>query len=173
MIELEKRLTEEQSQLRQKLIQSIEITNNEYTRNSTLVNTTMRAKAETVAHEITERLATSDQSIKQRRENLSVARSAELQHVTDRLKDGVDHALARITKSVQLAEHRAPDWQSVLESDPSAASPSVDFIPVGSLDVSVRLRSVLNSPEERGSTPTSKFQIEYQWFCIGESIARW
>ncbi|MGB7325323.1 MAG: FtsK/SpoIIIE domain-containing protein [Rubripirellula sp.] len=146
LVALEQRLAEEQTVLRQKLLQTIESTNTQYSKQSAIVTSTMRSKAEAVAKEITSRLSVNEQTTQQRREANAAARFAEMQHLGVRLKAGVGHGLKRISLTEQAAKQKAPDWDAVLKSDSTDASPSIDFVSIGTLRVDGQLRSLLTTP---------------------------
>ena len=91
----------------------------------------MRAKADALAHTITDQLSATDCEIQRQREARSAARYAQLQHLSNRLKSGVSQGLKRITTSHDRVIDRFPDWTTVLAS-PLDGDGDLDFVPVGS-----------------------------------------
>ncbi|TWU50999.1 FtsK-like domain-containing protein [Rubripirellula tenax] len=145
MATLDQRLADEQNELRQQLVLSIEKADNQYSESYTTVGTTMRAKAESVAQSITQHIASTDQMIQRDRDVNAAKRYAEMQRLANRLKDGVSRGMSRIAKTDEKVQSQSPAWDEILNSSFTPDRPVVDFVPIGSLAVEGHLRSLLSS----------------------------
>ncbi len=146
---LSERLKKEQEDLKAKLQHSLVIADEEYTRNFTRVGNEMRAKADELAHSITDQLSSTDREIQRQRELQAAARYTQLQHLSNRLKAGVSQGLKRITSSCDQVTKRFPDWNTVLTS-PLDGDDHLDFVPVGRLQVRDSLTDLLRP---KGAAP--------------------
>ena len=107
---------------------------------------TMRQKAEAVAAEITHSLAATERSIAEKRTQLAESRRQERQRLMQRLEQGVRRGLARIRKATDQVDNRFPTWPNVLASPLAIDIHHIDYVPVGTVNVSASLHEVLNDP---------------------------
>ncbi|OYP31693.1 FtsK/SpoIIIE domain-containing protein [Rhodopirellula sp. MGV] len=98
------------------------------------LNAEMNQKAESVAASITSRLSQTDQRLHQRREDNAQRRHDELQHVTDRMREGVRVGLNRISSLSDNASKRFPSWEQVA-NEVQTSEPNLNYVPVGELAV--------------------------------------
>ncbi len=159
LVELEVRLTDEQSKLRQKLHHVIEATDAAYSKQCVSIGGEMRSKADSVAQHITGTISAMDTSLQKRRDQAAARRRDEMLHLSNRLKAGVADGLHRIAATQQKVDVAFPDWDKESDRrkiDPSQASRaesrSVDFVPVGALRVDGRLHELLMHNAVSGAT---------------------
>lgn len=142
LTEMEARLREQQEEHRQKLVQGLAEADTQYTQQFARVGQEMRQNAETLAADITETLAKTDSQLQAKRKTAAADRHAQLQHLSNRLKEGASRGLHRIFVTDQQVRQRFPDWESVHRGD-ALGQNKLDFLPLGNLGVDASLRNVL------------------------------
>ncbi|GAA5509385.1 FtsK/SpoIIIE domain-containing protein [Novipirellula caenicola] len=154
---LEQTINTEREQAKQKLLAALSNANNEYKTAWNRVSETMLAKADSLANRISTDLADTEQTLTQQRLAAAERRDAERTRLVERLENGVERGLRRISESTKRVRSRFPDWQAVVDGDcPSDAT--TDFIPVGQLKVDRRLRHVLDASASQNGSPTPSHQ---------------
>ncbi|WP_345326163.1 FtsK/SpoIIIE domain-containing protein [Novipirellula rosea] len=150
---LEQTINTEREQAKQKLLAALSQANAEYKSAWNRVSETMLAKADTLANRISTDLADTDQTLTQQRIAAAERRDAERARLVQRLENGVQRGLRRISESTSQVRSRFPDWQNVADGDLPAPS-TTDFLPVGRLKVDRRLRHVLETSANQNGSPT-------------------
>ncbi|MDA8745295.1 FtsK/SpoIIIE domain-containing protein [Rubripirellula amarantea] len=143
LAELEKRINDEFTAKRAKLLELLEASGHQYEKSVSQVTEQMRENADQVAQAITNTLAKADHAIEQKREANSAKRFLELQYLTQRLATGVKFAVARIEKTNQAVRQQFPSWKEVLASD-LCHRDHLDCLPLGSLLIGDELVGALN-----------------------------
>lgn len=160
--ELTKRLAEEQTQLRQQLVTSIETTERAFASKLELISKQMRTKADEVAASITSTIASVDHEIGDEQTRVKQARDEESRHLIARLRAGVDRGLRRIEVTDWQVRSRFPDWEQVVAPESKPFAETVDFLPLGRLRIESRLRSLL-SPMSNGDGVSNAAAADASW----------
>lgn len=132
---LTKQLAAEQDAAKQKLDEQLGKLGDVFQTQYGQVNTEMHHRAEQVAATITGHLANTDQTLHKQREGNANRRREELQHVTDRMRDGVRVGFDRITAASQASSSRFPQWDQVAQQSQTDRA-ELDFVPLGGLNIS-------------------------------------
>ena len=153
--EMKQRLEVEQEKKRLSLSETLQKTDVEYGEKVNRVGNEMRAKADVVAHNISQELLEADQSIQQQRDEQAAQWQSEVRYLANRLKEGVTQGLARIKSAQEQMLVRFPDWSEVLQAT-GADTSRMDCLPLGWLRVEDSLRQMFNSvPDQESATTQS------------------
>jgi S-DNA-T family DNA segregation ATPase FtsK/SpoIIIE len=154
LAELETNLRAQREAAEQDLRQKLEHTNGQYTTSYQRVSAEKHRKAEMLAEQITAVIAKTDQSLHESRAASAAQRHEQLERLSLRLKQGVSRGMSRILDARDQVDQHFPCWQHVLEgSSPPPAN--IDYVPIGSLLVSDRLKAALAAKvESNGATAT-------------------
>ena len=127
-------LKSEEQAARNDLIEQLDHLGDDFRIGYSTLNAEMHHRAEDVAAAITAHLAGTDNELHQKREANAARRHAELQRVTDRMRDGVRLGLDRIGSTNLSSSNRFPAWDQVAEAE-HTTQPNLDYVPVGELIV--------------------------------------
>lgn len=152
--ELTKRLAQEQSKLREQLVTLVETTENSFTSKLGLISTRMRTQADAVAVSITSTIAATDRDITADQARVKKLREEESRRLISRLQAGIDRGLRRIQVADAAVRSRHPSWEQVVAPESKSYAETVDFLPLGTLAIEPRLRSVL-SPMQPGDATSN------------------
>lgn len=143
LAQLQQRLQDDREAEQQRLKQVRDAAEQQYIQSFSSASSEMRTLADAVAQQITAQLTTTDQRLQCRRDALAAQQVAQLEHLNRRLDQGIRGGLQRISQATRWVQQRFPDWPQVLAAGGDQGC-SLDFLPLGYLQVGEHLRDALH-----------------------------